>query len=145
MPEPYFMIVAQTDEGGDATQGGTAEPGGSTGTGDPANPQTGNPSGPNLFPFLIPLALVFIFMIWSSSSSQRKERKKRDAMLSQLRRHDKVQTVGGVIGSVVEIKDSEVVLKVDEANNIKMRFARSSIQQVLSESADADVADETDG
>jgi preprotein translocase subunit YajC len=61
-------------------------------------------------------------------------------MLSALKRHDRVQTIGGVIGAVVEVKDDEVVLKVDETNNIKMRFARSAVQQIIAESSAGDVA-----
>lgn len=95
--------------------------------------KTAQPTASSWIIFL-PLLAVMVFLIWTSSSAQRKERKKRDAMLSALKRHDRVQTVGGVIGSVVEIKDNEVVLKVDEANNIKMRFAKSAVQQVLTES-----------
>ncbi|MFG0329014.1 MAG: preprotein translocase subunit YajC [Phycisphaerales bacterium] len=87
--------------------------------------------------FWVPILLMFVFLIWSSSASQRKEKKRRDAMLAGLRRHDRVQTIGGVIGSVVEVKDQEVVVKVDETNNIKMRFARSAIQQVLSEGSES--------
>ena len=84
--------------------------------------------------FWIPLLLVFVFLIWSSSSAQRKEKKRREQMLSTIKKHDRVQTIGGVIGSVVEIRPDEVVLKVDESSNTKMRFAKSAIQQVLSES-----------
>jgi len=42
-----------------------------------------------------------------------------------------VQTVGGVIGTVVELKSDEVVLKVDDSGHTRIRFARSAIQQVL--------------
>lgn len=135
------LTIAQTDNptigGTPALPGtgpaGTAAPG--TGTG-----ATGTPAPPAGFNWIIfaPLLLVMVFMIWTSSSAQRKEKKKREAMLSAIKRHDRVQTVGGVIGSVVEIKDTEVILKVDEANNIKMRFAKSAIQQVLSEGAGDD-------
>ncbi len=43
-----------------------------------------------------------------------------------------MQTVGGVIGAIVEIKPDFVVLKVDESSNTRITFARSSVQQVLS-------------
>ncbi len=112
-----------TDEG----DTGTVAPG----TGGAGTPTPTNPLGS--FYIFIPLLLIMVFMIWTSSSAQRKEKKKRESMLGSLKRHDRVQTIGGLIGSVVEIKDSEVVLKVDEANNIKMRFAKSAVQQVLSE------------
>lgn len=138
------LTIAQTDNpvvGGTpqlpgAGDSGTAAPGtGASGTGTPAAP-----AGPFNWIIFVPLLLVMVFMIWTSSSAQRKEKKKRESMLSAIKRHDRVQTVGGVIGSIVEIKDAEVVLKVDEANNIKMRFAKSAIQQVLTEGGGDDAS-----
>jgi len=136
-----YINLAQDD-----TPGIQAAPGGSNGgealTQDPSGaasgPTTagGNPASPAPgIPWLLwaPLIFILIFIFWHSSSSQKKEKRKREAMLASIGKHDKVQTIGGIIGSVVEVKDSEVVLKVDEANNIKMRFAKSAVQQVVTE------------
>jgi preprotein translocase subunit YajC len=57
-------------------------------------------------------------------------------MVSAIKKHDRVQTIGGVIGSVVEIKPDYVVLKVDESSNTRITFARSAVQQVLTISPD---------
>ena len=43
-----------------------------------------------------------------------------------------------MIGSVVDIKTDRVVLKVDESANTRITFARSAIQQVLSQGGGAD-------
>ncbi len=96
------------------------------------------PSSGGLSPMmmLLPLVGVFLFMMWSSSSSQKKDRKRREEMLAGISKHSKVQTSGGVIGTVVEVKDTEVVLKVDEANNVKMRFAKSAVQEVFASEDD---------
>ena len=72
-------------------------------------------------------------MIVTQMMAGRKEKKKRESMLNSVRKHDRVQTIGGVIGSVVEVKPDIIVLKVDEMSNTRMTFARSSIQQVLKE------------
>lgn len=136
---PYVVILGQSDGpvvGPAPTEGAAADPAaGATGNGAPP------PNQPSMWPFLVPLLLVFAFMIWSSSSAQKKERKKRDELLASIKKHDRVQTIGGIIGSVVEIKDNEIVLKVDEANNIKMRFSKSAVQQVLSETKGRETAD----
>ena len=81
--------------------------------------------------FLVVLVLMFVAMIAFSFMGQRRDRKKREAMIGAVKKHDKVQTVGGVIGSVVEVKSDTIVLKVDESANTRITFARSSIQQVL--------------
>jgi preprotein translocase subunit YajC len=87
-----------------------------------ANPQ-------NLFLPLI--AVVFIFLIMSSSRSKKNEQKLHDDMLANLKRGDRVQTAGGILGTVVEARDTDVVLKVDENSNTKIRFAREAIKRVL--------------
>ena len=65
--------------------------------------------------------------------SKRQTDKKRTNMLSSLKRGDKVQTIGGILGTVVEARDTDVLLKVDESSNTKIRFSRSAIHRVLVE------------
>lgn len=89
------------------------------------------PASPMNPTFLFLLMGMLVFMIVMSSLSSRKEKKRREALLSELGRHDRVQTMGGVIGTIVEVKDQEVVLKVDESTNTRITFARSSVQAVL--------------
>jgi preprotein translocase subunit YajC len=87
--------------------------------------------------FMLPMLLalgVFWFLMYRG---QRKDRRKHADMLANLKRNDRVQTIGGVLGTVVEAREHEVVVKVDETNNVKMRFNRAAIKEVLS------VADET--
>ena len=79
------------------------------------------------------LVMVTFIVIFSWRGKKRDE-KKRDAMLNAIRKHDRVQTIGGLIGSVVEIKTDTVILKVDESSNTRITFSRSSIQQVISSS-----------
>ncbi len=85
-------------------------------------------------PFLFLMLGVVVLMVIMSMTGGRREKKKREALLNSIKKHDKVQTVGGVIGAIVEIKPDLVVLKVDESSNTRITFARSSIQQVLSAS-----------
>jgi preprotein translocase subunit YajC len=87
-----------------------------------------NPFGGGFFMIML---LFLVVMLVLPAMAGRKQKKQRAEMLSSIARHDRVQTVGGMIGTVAEIRDDEVVLKVDESTNTKIRFARSSIQQVL--------------
>lgn len=96
-------------------------------------PRDSSPGISNIIPLL---AVVFIAMIAFSFLGQRRDRKKREAMIGAVKKHDKVQTVGGVIGSVIEVKPDTVILKVDESSNTRMTFARSAIQQVLTSGPD---------
>lgn len=124
------LIVAQ--DGAAGVPGQTAAPGAPV---DPAGAGGGGGGGRSSAfgpEFLIIMLGLLAVMIIMSVSGQRRERKKRQALLSAIQKHDKVQTVGGVIGSIVEIKPDFVVLKVDESSNTRITFARSSIQQVIS-------------
>jgi preprotein translocase subunit YajC len=103
----------------------------STGTQQPSG---GAPTGqPGLFgsQFIWILLLMFVVMILVSSMGGRKEKRRRAEMLSGLARNDKVHTVGGLIGTIVDVHDQEVVLRTDEASNTRVRVARSAISQVI--------------
>ncbi len=78
-----------------------------------------------LIPFLVIMVLVSVM-------GSRRDKKKRNALMSSIKKHDEVQTTGGIIGSVVELKNDTVVLKVDENSNVRMTFAKSAIVQVIS-------------
>ncbi|MHC5009084.1 MAG: preprotein translocase subunit YajC [Planctomycetota bacterium] len=116
--------------GGQPAEPGTAAPGG---------PGGGAPGGAAMPNYLFPMLLLFlVMMILFTVFGQRRDKKKRAAMLGSVKKHDKVQTVGGVIGSIVEVKSDTIVVKVDESTNTRITFARSSIQHVLTEGPELD-------
>lgn len=88
------------------------------------------------FRTVVPIFLVFAVFMWWSSRSKNKERRQFEEMLNSLGRNDRIQTIGGILGTVVETRGNEVVVKVDETNNVKMRFNRSAIKEVIRESSD---------
>jgi preprotein translocase subunit YajC len=103
--------------------------------------QTTNPPPPQaggmafLFPALM-LAMI-VFMILSARSQRKREKRERDQMHARLAKNDRVLTLGGVIGTIVSVKDDEVVVKVDESTNTKMTFIKSAIQRILSDGPEA--------
>lgn len=82
--------------------------------------------------FLFVMVGMLVLMIAMSAMTGRKEKKRRAEMLSSLGTHDRVQTIGGVIGTIVSIRDDEVVLRVDDASNVRITFAKSAVSGVLS-------------
>ncbi len=83
-------------------------------------------------PMLI-ILVVFGGIILFSVFGQRKEKKRRAQMLSSIKKNDSVQTIGGVIGSVVEVKNETVVIRVDDRADTRMTFSRAAVQQVLAQ------------
>jgi preprotein translocase subunit YajC len=73
--------------------------------------------------------LLYIFM----SRGRRKEQKRRQEMLSSLKKNDKITTIGGIVGTVIEVRDDEVTIKVDESSNTRMKFARWAVRGVGAE------------
>ena len=98
-----------------------------------AQNQTQSPGGSSFFllPALLLGMLVFIFM--SSRSQQKRKDRERNAMYASLAKNDRVLTIGGVIGTVLSVKEKEVVLKVDESTNTKMTFIKSAVQRVITD------------
>jgi preprotein translocase subunit YajC len=83
------------------------------------------------FTLLIAMLVFYIFM----GKGKRGDEKKRKTMLTSLKKGDRVQTIGGIIGSVVDVRESDVLLKVDESSNTKIRFLRTAIHRVVDEDA----------
>jgi preprotein translocase subunit YajC len=54
-------------------------------------------------------------------------------LLHTIKKHDRVRTIGGIYGTVVDVRDDEIVLKIDESNNTKMRISPNAIGTKLSD------------
>lgn len=81
--------------------------------------------GGNLLGMILPFVLMFVVFYFLLIRPQQKKQKARTAMLSALKKGDKVVTIGGLHGSIVEITDDIVVLKVNDVT--KLTFDRNSI------------------
>lgn len=71
------------------------------------------------------LILIFVVMWFFMIRPQRKQQKELQAFRDGLKKGDKVVTVGGIFGTVEELKDDSVLLKVDK--EVKLRVAKSSV------------------
>ncbi|MCD9025678.1 preprotein translocase subunit YajC [Cohnella silvisoli] len=79
-------------------------------------------------PFILMFAIFYFLLI----RPQQKKQRQRTSMLSALSKGDKVVTVGGLHGTIAEISDDTVVLKVNDVT--KLTFDRSSINNVSARS-----------
>lgn len=130
---------------GPPLDGGGSSGGGAGGGGAAGGAQGGGgapPQSPFGGSFMLMLLGLFAFMIIMSMMAGRKEKKQMRDMLSSLTRHDRVMTNGGIIGVITEVRDDEIVLKVDEATNTRIRFAKSAVKTVLKHASDRGGASE---
>ena len=83
-----------------------------------------------MLPLFVFLYAIFYLLV---IRPQRKQQKQHQDLLSNLRKNDTVRTSGGIFGKVVSIEPDkdQVVLKVDDNHNVRLRVLRSSIVAVL--------------
>ncbi len=79
----------------------------------------------SFFPLIIMFALMYFLMI----RPEKKRKKKEKAMLDALKRGDRICTIGGIYGTIMDIKDDTITLAVGR-DNLSMVVARWSIRSV---------------
>jgi preprotein translocase subunit YajC len=90
---------------------------------------TETPATNNIFGMIWPFVLMFAVFYFLLIRPQQKKQKTRTAMLNQLKKGDKISTIGGLHGTVVELTDDTVVLRVNDTT--KMTFERSAINTII--------------
>ena len=83
-------------------------------------------------PLMLMAGLLLLMYFFMMKGNKNKERE-RQQMLEQLKKGDRVQTIGGILGTVIETREGEVLLKVDESSNAKIWFTRAAIHKVRTE------------
>jgi preprotein translocase subunit YajC len=91
----------------------------------------------NINPIVLMILPLGLFMI-ISVRNKKKQEKAQQEKLGSIKRGDRIQTIGGIIGNVVQAEESRILVKVDESNNTKIWFARSAVGRVLGEEKSAD-------
>lgn len=81
--------------------------------------------------FLIMMVLIFVVMYLLMIRPQQKKQKELVKFRESLRKGDKVVTLGGIYGTIAEVKDKVVLLEVD--NNVKIRVDKSSLVKDISD------------
>ena len=81
----------------------------------------------------IMLALIFVVMWFFMIRPQRKQQKELQNFRDSLKKGDKVVTIGGIYGTVCEIKEGSVLIEVD--NNVKIRVSKQALVKDFTENA----------
>lgn len=86
---------------------------------------SGQAQGSAGWSFWIMIILMFVIMYFFMIRPQRKQQKELEKFRSELKKGDKVITAGGIYGTVAEIEERTILLKVD--GEVKIRVDKSSI------------------
>ena len=78
---------------------------------------------------LLPMILIFVVFYFFLIRPQRKKDKQVKEMLANLKVGDRVCTIGGIYGTIVNIKDDTISLAVGK-DNVNLVFARWGIRSV---------------
>lgn len=106
----------------DATQATTEQP---------ANPEETQQGAPGFFDGLmqfLPLILIIVVMFYLMYRGQKKEQKRRQDMISSVTKGAKVVTIGGIHGTIYEVKEESFVITI--ATNTNIEISKAAIASV---------------
>ncbi len=93
-------------------------------------------SGNPMMQFLPLMVIMFAVMYFLIIRPQKQKEKKRQAMMTNVRKQDRIITAGGVHGVVVSVKENEVIVRVDDAKDVKMKIDKSALTSVSAPKVD---------
>lgn len=82
---------------------------------------------------IIVIVVVFYFLVLRRGGKEREQEKIRKQQIEAMKKGDEVLLISGKFGKVVDVKEDRVVVKVDEANNVKETYLKSAIQKVIAD------------
>ncbi|MCI6918274.1 MAG: preprotein translocase subunit YajC [bacterium] len=81
--------------------------------------------------FLIMMLLIFVVMYFFMIRPQQKKQKEIAKFRNELKKGDKIVTIGGIYGTVDEIREKYVIIVVD--GDVKLRVDKSAIVKDMSD------------
>jgi preprotein translocase subunit YajC len=85
--------------------------------------------GKSMLPTILMMGVVFAIIYFLMILPQQKKQKETQNMLKNVKKGDKVVTIGGMLGTVGNVKDDSVMVKV--ADNTVVEFRKSAIASIL--------------
>lgn len=101
---------------------------GATTTGTAASGATAGAGG-SMVSTLITFGAIILIFYFLIIRPQKKKDKEAKEMLSAMKKGDKIVTIGGIRGTVAVVKESTVIVKVDD--NTRIEFSKNAISTVL--------------
>jgi preprotein translocase subunit YajC len=74
---------------------------------------------------------MFVVMYFLILRPQKRKERERKALLSRVKKNDRVVTAGGLHGVITSVRENEVILRIDDAKDVKVKIDRSAIAAVL--------------
>jgi preprotein translocase subunit YajC len=86
------------------------------------------PQAANPIMNLAPLALIFVIFYFMLIRPQRQKEKEHQKMLGNIAKNDEAVTSSGIHGTIINVKDKTVTLRIDE--NVKIEIEKNHIAYI---------------
>ena len=107
-----FVLLQAAQQAAPAADGASARPGASS------------------WSMWVMLALIFVVMYFFMIHPQRKQQKELAEFRKSLQKGDKIVTIGGIYGEILEADENAPTVLVRVDGDVKIRFDKSAIQKV---------------
>ncbi len=87
--------------------------------------------GANVLGAFLPMIIIFAIFWVVLILPQRKQQKKREAMLASLKKGDKVITIGGIHGEITYLDEEDIRLRI--ADKVEVKMLRSAVSRIKGE------------
>jgi len=77
---------------------------------------------------LFPLVLIFVIFYFLLIRPQKQKEKEHQKMIAGINKNDEIVTLGGIHGTVANVKEKTLTLRIDE--NVKMEIEKSSVAYI---------------
>ena len=105
--------------------------------------QAAGAGGGDFLVSMLPLILIFVVFYFLLIRPQQQKMKAHRAMISAVKRGDKILTSGGIFGTITKVEEAEDVVMVEIAKDVRVRVARSTISDVVNKPGQAQPANDT--
>ena len=75
-----------------------------------------------------PLIFIFVIFYFMLIRPQRQREKQHQALLSNLNKNDEIVTNSGIHGTVVNVKEKSIILRVDD--NVKIELDKNCVAYI---------------
>ena len=77
---------------------------------------------------LMPIVLIFIVFYFLLIRPQKKTQDEHKKMIASLKKNDEVITAGGIHGTIMNVKEQTITLKIDD--EVKVEVQKSSVSSM---------------
>jgi preprotein translocase subunit YajC len=93
--------------------------------------QSAAPAAGGNWSFLVMMLLIFVVMWFFMIRPQQKKQKEIEQFRKELKKGDKIVTIGGIYGTIEEVKETTLLINVDK--NVTIKVDKASVVKDFSD------------